>query len=109
MRGLHWAPFYFAAASIFGTETLGCTILSFTNHSFSANVVRLLHSLPVFDGYNGTVYLDSTASSHKCHTDGGLHEFFNLGKHAGESMKAFANVCVRQGSCHGLHTSKHVA
>ena len=72
------------ALAFWGVTAQCCTVLSFTNHSFSANVVRLLHSLPIFDGQNGTLYLDSTASSHKCHADGGFHEFFNLGKHAGE-------------------------
>ncbi len=72
------------ALAFWGVRAQCCTVLAFTNHSFSANVVRLLHSLPIFDGQNGTLYLDSTASSHKCHADGGFHEFFNLGKHAGE-------------------------
>ena len=68
-------------------------MLGFTNHSFSANVVRLLHSLPIFEGQNGTVYLDGTASSHKCHADGGLHEFFNLGRHAGKLEHPCVHCC----------------
>ena len=84
MQRLHSAILCLVLLFTAGTGIQGCTILGFTNHSFSANVVRLLHSLPIFEGQNGTVYLDSTSSSHKCHADGGFHEFFNLGKHAGD-------------------------
>lgn len=69
-----------------------CTILQFTNHSFSANAVRLFHALPIFEGTNGTLYLDFTASTHKCHADGGWQDFFDLGSHAGdEAFSATAN------------------
>ncbi|CAL5226801.1 g9662 [Coccomyxa viridis] len=61
--------------------------------------MMLLHSLPIFDGHNGTVYLDSAASNHKCHADGGLHEFLILGKHAvpwtAEAEAAEASRCAR--------------
>ncbi len=60
-----------------------CTVLQFTNHSFSANAVRLMHALPIFEGTNGTLYLDFSASTHKCHADGGWQDFFDLGSHAG--------------------------
>ncbi len=93
MQGLHWALVCLVVLSNSGTGAQGCTVLSFTNHSFSTNVVRLLHSLPIFDGQNGTVYLDSAASNHKCHADGGLHEFLILGKHAGEHLLALAPDC----------------
>lgn len=76
------------------TRVQGCTILGFTNHSFSANVVRLLHALPIFEGQNGTLYLDSTASSHKCHPDGGIHEFFSLGKYAGDCLLVQTTQCL---------------
>lgn len=63
-----------------------CTVLQFTNHSFSANAVRLMHALPIFEGTNGTLFLDFTASTHKCHADGGWQDFFDLHKHAGELL-----------------------
>ena len=60
-----------------------CTVLQFTDHSFSANAIRLLHALPIFEGTNGTLFLDTSLSNHKCHPDGGWHDFFELGDHAG--------------------------
>lgn len=93
MQSFPAAAWYIVVSVCFCTAVQGCTVLGFTNHSFSANVVRLLHSLPIFEGQNGTVYLDSTASSHKCHADGGLHEFFNLGRHAGKFEQPCDHCC----------------
>jgi hypothetical protein len=68
------------------TLVQSCTVLQFTNHSFSANAVRLMHALPIFEGTNGTLFLDFTASTHKCHSGGGWQDFFDLGSHAGVSQ-----------------------
>ena len=74
-----------AAALLLGVAAAvqACTVLQFTDHSFSANAVRLLHALPIFEGTNGTLYFDTSLSTHKCHPDGGWHDFFELGHHAG--------------------------
>ena len=65
--------------------TEACTVLQFTEHAFSANTERLLRALPLFDGTNGTLYLDTALSTHKCYPNGGWQDYFELGTHAGNT------------------------
>ena len=60
-------------------------MLQFTEHAFSANTERLLRALPLFDGINGTLYLDTALSTHKCYPNGGWQDYFELGSHAGDT------------------------
>lgn len=84
-----------------------CTVLQFTNHSFSANAVRLMHALPIFEGGNGTLFLDFTASTHKCHADGGWQDFFDLGTHAGGRCTCWP-VCPQAHLARAWHFPMHV-
>ncbi|CAL8464116.1 g3651 [Coccomyxa elongata] len=58
-----------------------------------------MHALPIFEGSNGTVFLDFTASTHKCHADGGWQDFFDLGNHAvpwsAQKEAAGGEVCAK--------------
>ncbi|KAK9918027.1 hypothetical protein WJX75_000668 [Coccomyxa subellipsoidea] len=58
-----------------------------------------MHALPIFEGGNGTLFLDFTASTHKCHADGGWQDFFDLGTHAepwsAEKEAAEGKVCSK--------------
>jgi hypothetical protein len=56
-----------------------CTVLVFTEHAFSANTGRLLRALPLFEGTNGTLFLDTSLSTHKCHPEVSCMDFTPAG------------------------------
>ncbi len=37
-----------------------CTIFEFADSGFAANAIHLMHAVPIFDGNNGTFFLDNT-------------------------------------------------
>ena len=83
-----------------------CTIFEFADSGFAANAIHLMHAVPIFDGNNGTFFLDNSqvsiciksapASHHasstvdkamllqfayKCSEGGGWHDFFAYQDH----------------------------
>lgn len=43
-----------------------CTVFEFANSGFAANAIHLMHAVPIFDGNNGTFFLDNTQVSLVC-------------------------------------------
>ncbi len=37
-----------------------CTIFEFADSGFAANAIHLMHAVPIFDGNNGTFFLDNS-------------------------------------------------
>ena len=86
-----------------------CTIFEFADSGFAANAIHLMHAVPIFDGNNGTFFLDNTQVSvcvstesapapqqansrtlymamllqfaYKCSEGGGWHDFFAYQNH----------------------------
>ena len=41
----------------------GCTVFEFADSGFAANAIHLMHAVPIFDGNNGTFFLDNSQVS----------------------------------------------
>ena len=37
-----------------------CTVFEFADSGFAANAIHLMHAVPIFNGNNGTFFLDNT-------------------------------------------------
>lgn len=48
-----------------------CTVFEFQDSGFAANAIHLLHAVPIFDGNNGTFFLDNSKFAYKCEEGGG--------------------------------------
>ena len=42
------------------TSAQACTVFEFADSGFAANAIHLMHAVPIFDGNNGTFFLDNT-------------------------------------------------
>ena len=42
------------------TSVQACTVFEFADSGFTANAIHLMHAVPIFDGNNGTFFLDNT-------------------------------------------------
>ncbi len=51
-----------AAIAVLGvlSAAQACTIFEFADSGFAANAIHLMHAVPIFDGNNGTFFLDNT-------------------------------------------------
>ena len=51
-----------ACVVLLGVMTLAqaCTVFEFADSGFAANAIHLMHAVPIFDGNNGTFFLDNT-------------------------------------------------
>jgi hypothetical protein len=54
----------------------GCTVLRLQGSGFASNAIHVLHAVPVYDGTNGTLFLDSSRFRYACEEGGGWHDFF---------------------------------
>lgn len=63
-------PGYFLPAA------LGCTVIELQGSGFASNAVHLLHAVPIYDGNNGTLFVDNSAFTYQCEEGGGWHDFF---------------------------------
>ena len=76
-----------------------CTIFEFQDSGFAANAIHLLHAVPIFDGNNGTFFLDNTKFAYKCEEGGGWHDFFAYQDHlvpwSAAKERAGGETCIR--------------
>ncbi len=54
----------------------GCSVLRLQGSGFASNAIHVLHAVPVYDGTNGTLFLDSSRFRYACEEGGGWHDFF---------------------------------
>jgi hypothetical protein len=59
-----------------------CTIFEFQDSGFAANAIHLLHAVPIFDGNNGTFFLDNSKFAYKCEEGGGALRIHSTKMHA---------------------------
>ena len=88
-----------------------CTIFEFADSGFAANAIHLMHAVPIFDGNNGTFFLDNTQFAYKCEEGGGWHDFFAYQDHlvpwSAAKERAGGEDCVRH-SFRGVDDVLHV-
>ena len=88
-----------------------CTIFEFADSGFAANAIHLMHAVPIFDGNNGTFFLDNTQFAYKCEEGGGWHDFFAYQDHlvpwSAAKERAGGEECIRH-SFRGVDDVLHV-
>ena len=76
-----------------------CTIFEFADSGFAANAIHLMHAVPIFDGNNGTFFLDNSKFAYKCEEGGGWHDFFAYQDHlvpwTAAKERAGGETCMR--------------
>lgn len=88
-----------AALSVISRIAQSCTIFEFADSGFAANAIHLMHAVPIFDGNNGTFFLDNSKFAYKCEEGGGWHDFFAYQDHlvpwTAAKERAGGETCVR--------------